>query len=77
MDKLIDIYQEVSIIMWWESRHYTITSACAGLTPIDLLEQLGKEGRKALLSVLIINHQEEVAQMLKKYEEPSPPGACM
>jgi hypothetical protein len=51
--------------LFWEQQDWKINVPENGTTPLDVLEQIGKEGRAAFLEILLINYGEEADAMRK------------
>lgn len=51
--------------MFWEQESWQLEFQERGFTPIDILEQLGKTGREALLEIFLINYNSETEDFRK------------
>lgn len=58
--------------MYWEQQSFALRFKENGFTPLDLCNQLGKDGRECILEILLINYREETEEFiasLKKFEK--------
>lgn len=56
--------------LWWEGRDWDVDISKDCITPLTILEQIGKEGRNAFIEILLINYKEEVEEEQKLLNRP-------
>ena len=50
--------------LFWEQQSWSC-EVDDGTTPLDILQQIGKEGRAAFIEILAINYRDELEEQIK------------
>jgi hypothetical protein len=54
--------------MYWEQQSLELEFSDRGFAPLDICEQLKKDGREALLEILLLNYGKETEDFIKRVE---------